>query len=125
MRDDLKAQHAAHAEAQRAIIEREMEEARARIGPPPPPTDAKSRKKRAKQIKDAVVDQRRLRSSDRSETTIAFRGSHALKRQLDALKQDMRASGREKFNEWMERAIEAALDAEGKGRRENGHAVEA
>ena len=72
-----------------------------------------------------MVDQRRLRSSDRVRPRSLPRLPRAQTSAAAPLKQELRASGREKLNEWMERAIEAALEAEGKGRREKGYAVEA
>jgi hypothetical protein len=93
-------------EAERAALQAELSKAKASLGP-----SAAARRKRGKELKEAVVNSRRLRSSDRSETVISFRGSQALKDRL-ALKRSASRAGGEKFNEWMERVIEAALDAE-------------
>ena len=93
-------------EAERAALQAELMKAKASLGP-----SAAARRKRGKALKEAVVNSRRLRSSDRSETVISFRGSQALKDRL-ALKRSASRAGGEKFNEWMERIIEAALDAE-------------
>ena len=97
------------AEAERAALQAELMKAKAALGP-----SAAARKKRGKQMKEAVVNARRLRSSDRSETVISFRGSQALKDRL-AIKRAAARAGGEKFNEWMERVIEAALDADENG----------
>jgi hypothetical protein len=98
-------------EAARAAIQAELAKAKASLGP-----TAAARKTRGKQMKEAVINSRRLRSSDRSETVISFRGSEALKQRL-ALRRSAARAGGEKFNEWMERIIEAALDAEDRGPR--------
>jgi hypothetical protein len=97
-------------EAQRAALQAELNKAKASLGP-----GAAARKKRGKELKVAVVNSRRLRSSDRSETVISFRGSEALKQRL-ALRRAASRAGGEKFNEWMERIIDAALDAEDRGK---------
>ena len=97
------------AEAERAALQAELNKAKASLGP-----GAAARKKRGKDIKDAVINTRRLRSSDRSETVISFRGSEALKQRL-ALRRAASRAGGEKFNEWMARVIESALDAEDRG----------
>jgi hypothetical protein len=52
-----------------------------------------------------------LTSATPSETVISFRGSEALKQRLAQRREASRAGG-EKFNEWMARVIESALDAE-------------
>jgi hypothetical protein len=94
------------ADAERAALQAELMKAKASLGP-----GAAARKKRGRETKAAVVNARRLRSSDRSETVISFRGSEVLKQRL-ALRRAASRAGGEKFNEWMERIIEAALDAE-------------
>jgi len=99
----------ADVEAERAAIQAELDAAKSALSP-----TAAARKKRGKALKTAVVDSRRLRSSDRSETVISFRGSEALKQRLAAKRNSARAGG-EKFNEWMEQIVEAALDAEERG----------
>jgi hypothetical protein len=97
-------------QSERAALEAELAKAKASLGP-----TAAARKTRGKQMKEAVINTRRLRSSDRSETVISFRGSLALKQRL-ALRRSATRAGGEKFNEWMERIIEAALDAEERGK---------
>lgn len=104
-------QTAGDAEAERAALQAELDKAKASLGP-----SASARKKRGKEIKERVVNARRLRSSDRSETVISFRGSQALKQRL-ALRRAASRAGGEKFNEWMERIIEAALDTEDRGQQ--------
>ena len=98
------------ADAERAALQAELNKAKASLGP-----SAAARKKRGKDLKEAVINSRRLRSSDRSETVISFRGSESLKQRL-ALRRTASRAGGEKFNEWMERVIEAALDAEDRGK---------
>jgi hypothetical protein len=98
-------------EAERAALQAELAKAKASLGPSP---TASARKRRGKALKDAVVNLRRLHNGEHSETVISFRGSEALKERL-AQKRVAARSGGEKFNEWMARVIEAALDAEARG----------
>ena len=93
-------------ETDRVALQAELDKAKAALG-----SGAASRKKRAKDLRGAVVNARRLRSSDRSETVISFRGSQSLKQRLAQRRATSRANG-ETFNMWMERIIVAALDAE-------------
>jgi hypothetical protein len=93
-------------ETERSALQAELDKAKAALG-----SGAAARKKRGKEQKATVVNARRLRSSDRSETVISFRGSEALKQRLADRRAASRHSG-EKFNQWMERLIMAALDAE-------------
>jgi hypothetical protein len=96
-------------EAERAALLADLAKVKAQLGP-----SASARKKRGKDLKAAVVNSRRLRNGEKSETVISFRGSEALKQRLAQRREASRAGG-EKFNEWMARVIEAALDAEERG----------
>jgi hypothetical protein len=93
-------------EAERAALFAELNKAKASLGP-----SASARKKRGKDLKAAVIRSSRLRNGEKSETVISFRGSEALKQRLAQRREASRAGG-EKFNEWMARVIESALDAE-------------
>ena len=95
-------------EAERAALQAELAKAKASLGPSP---TAAARKRRGRDLKAAVVKPGRLRNGEHSETVISFRGSEALKERL-AQKRAAARSGGEKFNEWMARVIEAALDGE-------------
>ena len=92
--------------ADRAELQAALDKAKASLG-----SSAGARKKRGRELKNAVVNASRLRSSDRSETTVSFRCSAALKQRLAAHRVTVRQRG-ETLNRWMERTIEAALDAE-------------
>ena len=96
-------------EAERAAVLAELNKAKASLGP-----SASARKKRGRDLKAAVIKSSQLRNGEHSETVISFRGSEALKQRLAQRREISRAGG-EKFNEWMARVIEAALDAEERG----------